>query len=178
MGAAMASYGSVPLFHITGVTPECRCLEDVNGSSIAPVEITEHDLAELQKPFGAKGEKVDVVVFAAPQLSLVEMSQVAALCESRHIASTTDMFVCTPAQVYSDAKQMGYVDAIEMFGAKVLTGTCFYQQYASEIREANQWSRLLSNSAKIVNILGGYGYKPALASMEECIASAERGEIV
>ena len=178
MGAAMASYGSVPLFHITGVTPECRCLDDVNGSLLTPVEITEHDLAELQKPFGAKGEKVDVVVFAAPQLSLVEMSQVAALCESRHIASTTDMFVCTPAQVYSDAKQMGYISSIESFGAKVLTGTCFYQQYASEIREANQWSRLLSNSAKIVNILGGYGYKPALASMEECIASAERGEIV
>jgi len=37
--------------------------------------------------------------------------------------------------------------------------------------------RLLSNSAKIVNILGGYGYKPALASMENCVASAVEGVI-
>ena len=37
---------------------------------------------------------------------------------------------------------------------------------------------LLSNSTKIVNILGGYGYTPALASMENCILGAVKGEIV
>ena len=73
---------------------------------------------------------------------------------------------------------MGYVDKIETFGGRVLVGTCFYQQYAREIGEANGWKRLLSNSAKIVNILGGYGYQPSLASMEACIESAEKGRIV
>ncbi|MCB2125194.1 MAG: hypothetical protein KDD97_06200, partial [Rhodobacteraceae bacterium] len=63
-------------------------------------------------------------------------------------------------------------------GGKVLVGTCFYNGFAREIREANNWTRLLSNSAKIVNILGGYGYQPALTSMENCIASAVAGEIV
>ena len=106
------------------------------------------------------------------------MRQVAAICEGRRRAEATDLIVCTSAQVYGDAARMGYVGAIEDFGGKVLTGTCFYQQYAREIGEANGWKRLLSNSAKIVNILGGYGYLPALASMEACIASAEKGEIV
>ena len=73
---------------------------------------------------------------------------------------------------------MGYVEAIEGFGGTVLTGTCFYQQYAREIGEANGWTRLLSNSAKIVNILGGYGYRPAPASMADCVASAEAGVIL
>ena len=67
---------------------------------------------------------------------------------------------------------------IETFGGRVLVGTCFYQQYAREIGEANGWTCLLSNSAKIVNILGGYGYIPSLASMESCIASAEKGIFV
>ncbi len=178
MGAAMASYGSTPLFHIVGVTPECRSLADVEGDRLEPVTITEKDIADLYQPFGARGEAVDVVVFAAPQLSLVEMGQVAALCKGRHRSNTTNMIVCTPAQVYGDAKRMGFVDAIEDFGGKVLTGTCFYQQYAREIGEANGWKRLLSNSAKIVNILGGYGYQPALASMEDCVASAEKGRVV
>jgi hypothetical protein len=53
-----------------------------------------------------------------------------------------------------------------------------YNQYAREIGEANGWVRLLSNSAKIVNILGGYGYQPALASMADCVAAAIAGEIV
>jgi len=178
MGAAMASYGSTPLFHIVGVTPECNSLDDVNGSNLPVERVTERDVAELRGSFGAVGEKVDVVVFAAPQLSLVEMQSVANLCRGREKNNNTSMLVCTPASVYVDAKAAGYIDDIERFGARVLQGTCFYQQYAREIGEANGWTRLLSNSTKIVNILGGYGYKPALASMSECVDAAVAGEIV
>ena len=177
-GAAMASYGSVPLYHIVGITPECHKLEDVGGGRLSTTEITAEALAHLETPFIATGEPVDVVVFAAPQLSLVEMGQLASLCKGRQRADTTDVIVCTSAQVYGDAADMGYVSELETFGARVLVGTCFYQQYAREIGEANGWTRLLSNSAKIVNILGGYGYKPALASMAACIGSAEKGVIV
>ena len=177
-GAAMASWGSTPLFHIVGVTPECRDLADVDGAGLPARRVTAEDVNDLGAPFGAAGEPVDVVVFAAPQLSLVEMARVAALCRGRSRAASTDMIVCTPAQVYGDARQLGYIEDIESFGGTVLTGTCFYQQYAREIAEANGWSRLLSNSAKIVNILGGYGYRPALASMEDCVASAEAGTVI
>ena len=177
-GAAMASYGSTPLFHIVGITPECHSLKDVGGEKLAAETITSEDISALRAPFGAKGEKVDVVVFAAPQLSLVEMQQVAGLCRDRRRHQDTALIVCTAPSVYADAQRMRYNDAIEAFGGKVLQGTCFYQQYAREIGEANGWKRLLSNSTKIVNILGGYGYRPALASMEDCIASAVAGEIV
>ena len=119
-----------------------------------------------------------MVVFAAPQLSLVEMQRVANLCRGNQPHPDTAVLVCTASSVYADAKRAGFVAAIEDFGARVLQGTCFYQQYAREIGEANGWVRLLSNSAKIVNILGGYGYKPALASMEDCVASAVAGEVV
>ena len=178
MGAAMASYGSIPLFHIVGVTPECRSLSDVDGSELGIERITDADLSELRGSFAATGEKLDVVVFAAPQLSLVEMQQVAALCRGRKRHPQTAMLVCTPASVYVDAKAAGFIDDIEEFGGRVLQGTCFYQQYAREIGEANGWTRLLSNSTKIVNILGGYGYKPALASMQSCVDAAIAGEVL
>lgn len=177
MGAAMASYGSIPLFHIVGVTPECNSLSDVNGANLTIERITETDIAQLRGAFGATGEKVDVVVFAAPQLSIIEMQSVAQLCRGRKLHPDTAMLVCTPASVYIDAKDAGFIDDIESFGARVLQGTCFYQQYAREIGEANGWTRLLSNSTKIVNILGGYGYKPALASMADCVEAAVAGEM-
>ena len=177
-GAAMASYGSTPLFHIVGITPECRKLTDVGGKTLNPTSVTGEMLDALKQPFTAIGDPLDVVVFAAPQLSLVEMAELANLCDGRQRAETTDVIVCTSAQVYSDAVSMGYVKQIESFGGRVLVGTCFYQQYAREIGEANGWTRLLSNSAKIVNILGGYGYQPALASMQACVASAEKGVIL
>ena len=178
MGAAMASYGSTPLFHLVGITPECRDLGDVDAAGLTVTPLDETLLAETAAAFAARGEAVDVVVFAAPQLSLVEMQQLAALCRGRQRHAATDVIICTAASVYADAERLGYIDVITTFGGRVLQGTCFYQQYAREIAEANGWHRLLSNSAKIVNILGGYGYAPALASMEDCIESAIAGRIV
>ena len=176
MGAAMASFGSTPLFHMAGITPEAQTLADVGGDKLPAEEITKADLDALRAGFGAKGDKIDVVVFAAPQLSIVEMQALAAQCAGKTFKSA--VIVCTSPQVYPDATRMGLIDVIEGTGAKVLEGTCFYNQYAREIGEANGWTRLLSNSAKIVNIISGYGYTPALASMERCVASAVAGEIV
>jgi predicted aconitase len=178
LGAAMASHGSTPLFHMVGVTPEAPNLGAVGGEELVPRAITSVDLDALRSDFGGTGDKVDVVVFAAPQLSIIEMRDVAALCEGRRRHPDTDMIVCTSPTVYADSERMGFNATLEGFGARVLRGTCFYQQYAREIGAANGWTRLLSNSAKIVNILGGYGYKPALASMEDCVASAVAGEVV
>jgi predicted aconitase len=81
----------------------------------------------------------------------------------------------TSPQVKPDADRMGYTARIENAGGTVLSGMCFYQSYAREIAEAKGWRRLATNSAKLVNILGGYGYQPALASMEECVDAAAKG---
>jgi predicted aconitase len=72
---------------------------------------------------------------------------------------------------------MGITEAIETAGGLVLSGMCFYQSYARIIGEANGWKRLVTNSAKLVNIISGYGYQPALLSMDECIAVACTGRI-
>ena len=175
-GAAMASYGSIPLFHIIGITPEAPNLAAVSATELPVTKITDADLEALAGNFADKGEKPDVVVFAAPQLSIVEMEQVASLVNGQRLK--LPMIVCTSPQAYGDARRMGFIDKIETAGGTVLEGTCFYNQYAREIGEANGWVRLLSNSAKIVNILGGYGYQPVLASMADCVAAAIHGEIV
>jgi len=177
-GAAMASFGSSPLFHIVGVTPEARRLQDVCEGSPPPIEeISETDIDAFKGAFGGKGDKVDVVVFAAPQLSHVEMTRVAELLDGRQIHSDTALIVCTAPAVALDCQRLGIIERIERSGAKVLTGTCFYNQYAREVGVANNWKRLLSNSTKIVNIISGYGYEPALASMEDCVESAVAGVI-
>ncbi len=175
MGAAMASYGSTPLFHIVGITPEAPTLAAVGGDKLACETVGEDVLGALRSRFGGRGDKVDVVVFAAPQLSLVEMQMVAELSRGRSFK--VPIFACTAPQVYPDAQRMGFVEAFEQAGGKVLVGTCFYNGFAREVGEANGWTRILSNSAKIVNILGGYGYQPALADMAACIDAAETGVI-
>jgi predicted aconitase len=118
---------------------------------------------------------VDVVVFSAPQLSLYELRDLAALCDGRRF--TKPMLAVTSPQVKPDADRMGLTARIEAAGGSVLAGMCFYQSYAREIAEANGWKRLATNSAKMVNILGGYGYVPMLASMEDCVDAAVSGRL-
>ena len=168
-GAAMASFGSVALFHIVGVTPEAPTLKEVAATpqSLRTYEVTEADVRGLQERYGQSLDKVDLVVFSAPQLSLVEMRQVAILLEGRQTQIPT--LVITSPQVKPDADRMGITERIEASGATVLAGMCFYQSYAREMAEANGWKKLATNSAKLTNILGGYGYTPALLSMERCI---------
>jgi predicted aconitase len=82
------------------------------------------------------------------------------------------LLAVTSPQVKPDADRMGLSARIESAGGNVLSGMCFYQSYAREMAEANGWCRLATNSAKLANIIGGYGYKPVLLSMEACVAAA------
>ncbi len=179
LGAAMASFGSVPLFHIVGITPEASSLDAICDPDKIPTnKICQEDFASFLDSYGAQGDKVDVVVFSAPQLSLVEINDLANLLEGKRIHHGTALLAVTSPVVAADARRMGIASRIERAGGLVLQGMCFYQSYAREMGEANGWTTLLSNSAKLVNIIGGYGYKPTLASMKDCVASAIAGEIV
>jgi hypothetical protein len=173
-GAALASYGSVALFHMIGITPEAQRLDDVVPSGeLRTHDVGEADIGTFQAAYSANIDAIDLVVFSAPQLSLVEMWQVAGLLDGRR--ATIPLLAVTSPQVKPDADRMGLTARIEKAGGTVLAGMCFYQSYAREMAEANGWKRLGTNSAKLTNILGGYGYKPALMSMEACVEAACAG---
>lgn len=174
-GASMASFGSVALFHLVGLTPEAGRLTDVANSGLPTFRVTKADVQALQN-FYHTDDRVDVVVFSAPQLSLFELRDLAQLCNGRQFV--VPLLAVTSPQVKPDADRLGYTKHIEDAGGTVLSGMCFYQSYAREIAEANGWKRLATNSAKMVNILGGYGYRPMLASMEACVDAAESGRLV
>jgi hypothetical protein len=171
-GAALASYGSVALFHMVGITPEAQRLGDVvvPGTAKRSYQVSETDIRAFQRSYTKAVEKVDVVVFSAPQLSLMEMRLVAELLDGRR--ATIPLVVVTSPQVKPDADRMGLTARIEEAGGMVLSGMCFYQSYAREMAQANGWKRLATNSAKLTNIIGGYGYVPALLSMEACVEAA------
>ena len=174
-GAAMASFGSTALFHLPGITPEAHSLADVGGDRL-PVahRVGRADVDALKRAY-AIDRKVDVVVFSAPQLSLYELRELAGLCDGRRFRRP--LLAITSPQVKPDCDRFGYTARIEQAGGTVMAGMCFYQSYAREISEAKGWKYLVTNSAKLVNILGGYGYVPMLASMQACVQAAETGEL-
>jgi predicted aconitase len=175
-GAAAASFGSVALFHMPGITAE-----DAVFAAAAPLPAVTIGRAEIEAflaRFAAPGDKLDVVVFGAPQLSLFEIEAVAAAMDARHVHPETTLLVTTSPEIKHAADRMGLTQRIENAGAVVAAGICFYQSYAREMAEANSWTRLMTNSAKLVNIIGGYGYRPTLASLERCVDSAVAGWVL
>ena len=157
------------------MTPEAVQLADVipKGSAVPTHAISEADLRAFQARYVKDIGAVDVVVFSAPQLSLMEMRTLAGLLDGRN--AEIPLFAVTSPQVKPDCDRLGLTARIEAAGGTVLSGMCFYQSYAREMAEANGWHRLATNSAKLVNIIGGYGYHPVLLSMEQCVEAACAG---
>ena len=172
-GAAAASFGSLALFHMQGITPEARAGEAGDAAGLPVHRVGEAEIRAFQASYAGGEGTVDLVVFSAPQLSLVEMAEVAERLAGRH--ARIPLLVVTSPQVKPDADRMGITGRIEAAGGTVLSGMCFYNSYAREMAEANGWRRLATNSAKLVNIIGGYGYRPALLSMDACIEAACTG---
>ncbi|HEX5077942.1 MAG TPA: aconitase X, partial [Geminicoccaceae bacterium] len=173
-GAAMASWGSTAMYHVCSVTPEAPPAEP----GAAALELGHRDIDAFYDSFAPSREELDVVVFAAPQLSLLEMQQLARLLEGRRVHEATALLVATSPEIRHAAARAGLVAAIERAGGVVLEGVCFYQMHARVLAEANGWRTLMTNSAKLVNIIAGYGYEPALAPMERCVEAAVSGRIV
>ena len=175
-GAAMASFGSVALFHIEGVTPEAARVADLfSGGAPAPRRVGAAEVGALLDGYGSGMGEVDVVVFSAPQLSLIELQALAELLDGRQVK--VPLLAVTSPQVKPDADRMGLTARVEGAGGMLLSGMCFYQSYARELAEANGWRRLATSSAKLTNIIGGYGYQPVLLSMEACVQAACTGRV-
>ena len=174
-GTALASFGSVALFHMPGITaeePACA------GPPSVATNVGRAEIEAFLARYAAPDDKLDVVVFTAPQLSLFEMEAVAKALDGRRVHPDTTVIVATSPEIKHAADRMGLTGRIEASGAVVAQGICFYQSYAREMAEANGWTRLMTNSAKLVNIIGGYGYRPVLASLERCVDSAVAGRVL
>ena len=176
-GAALASYGSVPLFHLEGVTPEA--LDQAHARDNAKqltVPISRTDIKELY----ARKEQtidIDVVVFAAPQLSIFEIQDIVTILDGREVHKNTELLIATSPEIKSACDRFGFTSKLEGSGAILLSGVCFYQMYARELSQANNWKTLASNSAKLINIIAGYGYEPFLATTEQCIEASISGKL-
>jgi len=178
LGAALASYGSMGMFHFVGVTPEAPTLEAALGGR-KPAErivITDADIERAYAGYGLGGGDARLVVFSGPQQSLFEMKQLAGLFDGRKVKPGARCFVTTNGAVLAQSRALGYVAALETAGVTILEGVCFYiLQNLSPMRAANGWSNLVSNSAKIVNIIGAHRFNTILRRTKDCVDIACTG---
>jgi predicted aconitase len=119
-GAALASFGSVALFHMPGITAEEA---EFAGVPSEPVAFGPAEIAAFLARYAAPGDKLDVVVFAAPQLSLYEIAAVADALDGRRVDPGTTVIVATSPEIKHAADRMGLTARIKASGAVVAQGS-------------------------------------------------------
>ena len=174
LGAALASSGSVALFHAVGVTPEAATVESAfGGKKYETLEITDREIMEgVEKLTSAKDRKVDYVAIGCPHCSLNQLKELATLLQGQRVNKETTLWVHTNVGMKYLAKQLGYVQVIEEAGGVVTQDLCTILGNP----EALGFKTLATDSPKMAFYApGSNGFRVWYGSVEQCIEAAVHG---
>jgi len=185
-GATLATSGSVTLYHIPGVTPEARTLDEAFHGRIPQqsYEVTERDLgAVYDKLTTVKGPvAVDFVDLGCPHSTLEQLRDLAEKLRGKQLAAGVRFWINTNRMTRKQAEYSGYLHDIEASGALVVADTCpvechFRQSTCREYGlEVPHVKVMVTDSAKMARYVGDLvGCRTILATRERCIEAAITG---
>jgi len=127
-GAATASSGGVELFHIPGITPEMKTVEEAFGGK-KPQEILVYGEKERQQAYDqlnctGKSNDVDFVMVGCPHCSIDQLWELANLLDGKKVKDSVNMWIFAAQSVKNTADRNGFTETIEKSGAKVMVDTC------------------------------------------------------
>ena len=119
--------GAVSMFHVGGVTPESRTMEEAFGGREPSrnLVIHSHDLQEVEGLLNTtQGDEVDLVCFGCPHCTLAELREAAFLLEGKKVSENVRLWLCTSRWFKDLAKRLGYLETIERAGGLILADIC------------------------------------------------------
>lgn len=177
MGAAAASSGSVALYHVLGVTPEARSLEEAFRWD-KPEDRVEIGLEEFREAYRelstVEDGRADLVFIGCPHYSIDQIGMVVDILRGRKVHPDVELWLATDNLTYTLACRMGYRDILARAGVKFMVGSCAMNAPTYTRR----FNVMATDSAKTAH------YAPMQAktdvfygSLEECIEIAVEGRI-
>ncbi|MFQ6106719.1 MAG: aconitase X catalytic domain-containing protein [Thermoplasmata archaeon] len=115
LGAAMASTGSIALFHVENITPE---YSTALADKTERIEIDREDLEEKADDLGTDDEP-DLIAIGCPHLSRLELEALSRIKERKRRG--TETWLCTSREVFNHSQDL--IGELEGIG-KILCDTC------------------------------------------------------
>jgi predicted aconitase len=178
LGAAMASSGTVGLFHLVGITPEASTLEQAmqGGEPEVILDVTRQDLRKAWDELStADGERIDLVVLGSPHFSIAEFKQLVPLLEGKQCHPKVKFLITSSRAMRALAERAGALAPIEAFGGTITVDTCILTtpMLPPEIKV------LMTNSAKYAYYAPGMlNTQVVFGSLEDCVQSAVDGRVI
>ena len=172
LGAGLAAYGAVAVYHIADYTPEAR---DAGVELIRPgaKRLVIDSLEDAYRVMDADPDlrKIDLVTIGCPHASLSEIQQVAEALEGKHLQ--TRLWVTTGQITRERAAELGYVQIIEAAGGEVVADTC---AVVAPMRMLNVRT-MATNAGKMACYAPMHsGVKMRFGDVEQCLDAAVTGE--
>lgn len=174
-GAAAASSGGIEMYHIVGVTPEARTVDDAFRGRTCE-DVLRFGRAELEEAYSwfstATDPEVDFVVIGCPHASLEQVRLMAQLLDGKRLQEGRHLWVFTPRALKEMADRNGYTEIIERAGAHLMTDSCaaLSKVYPEGVRTA------ATDSAKQAHYLPAILKIPTwLGTTEQCVDAVITG---
>ena len=127
-GAAASSSGGVELYHMVGITPEARTLEEAFGSR-NPTASLVYGPAERKATFeklnaAAHDTDVDYVMLGCPHYTIEQIWEACRLLEGKRLHPDCSLWIFTPRAIRELADKNGYTRIISDAGGVLMSDTC------------------------------------------------------
>lgn len=172
LGAGLAAYGAVAVYHIAGYTPEAR---DLGESLIRPdaQRLVIDSLEDAYRIMDADPDlrKIDLVTVGCPHASLTEIELVAEYLRGKKLAAR--LWVTTGEITRQRAAELGYVQTIQAAGGEVVADTC---AVVAPMRMLDVRT-MATNAGKMACYAPMHsGVKMRFGDLEQCLDAAVTGE--
>lgn len=175
--AAFATTSAAPMFHIVGITPEAPDLASALGDDAIAnsVRIGATELLVAWKKLnGTDVAPVACVAIGNPHSSFEELALIARLCAGRLKSDRTQAIITTSRAMLARARTAGVTQALEQFGFRLVTDTCWCMIEEPVIPHGP--GGLLTNSGKYVHYGPGLtGQRVRFAGLAACVDAAATG---
>ncbi|MEA3337643.1 MAG: aconitase X catalytic domain-containing protein [Chloroflexota bacterium] len=172
LGAGLAAYGAVALYHIAGYTPEAL---DPGDSLVRPNarRLVVNSLESGFRIMDADPDlrQIDLVTLGCPHASLSEIEHIAGMVDGQ--ALSTRLWVTTARITRDRAREAGWVNTIEAAGGQVIADTC---GVVAPLRSLGI-KRMATNAGKMACYAPAHsGVQMRFGSMVQCLEAALTGE--
>jgi len=174
LGAALATTGAVPLFHIQGLTPDILFDPEKYGRRRIEEEVT-ITKGEMETAYDelntTRSSEIDFVAIGCPHCTIEKIRKVAASLDGKRIKEGVEVWICTSRTMRDLGLAGGEIQTIEKAGAKVVVDTCMVNAPVNQMG----FHTMATDSAKSKFYVSGSGIGVRFGDTGKCLQAALTG---
>ncbi len=178
VSAALATSGSISMFHAVGLTPEAPTIEVAAGNrKLETLTIGAKELKETIAFLDRNDQSdVDCVFIGCPHMDFEEIVRLGKLLGGRKVNAGTALWVYASNSIWNSCERSGLTQVLRNSGALMVSDTCPTITVFKDVIASKGFRSAATNSAKLAHYMPSWGIKIHYGSTAACLDAAVNGK--